>query len=335
MPAPWPKGFDRIPDEAWTRQPVKALAEDYDTVEQHGWYANLDPTVEEVTQRLSEGDIVLDYSGGTGILIDRLLDANPDREIGLINVDSSRKFLRLALEKFRDEPRVAFRLIAYLKDQGRLQQVDEVLGRPLLDRGIDGLTSTNAVHLYYDLPETVAAWCRVLKPGAWAHVQSGNIGLPDTVLGDAWIIDETVHAVAREAETIVQDDDAYASYRDVLDDEDTMAQYHTLREKYFLPARPLDDYTSILEDGGFEIVEIQHRPITARTDEWLSFLSVYHEGILGWVGGAEKIEGEPATPEAVEDRQDLMARALDRVLDGASSFEAMWTYITCRRPADA
>ncbi len=227
---------------------------------------------------------------------------------------------------------MAFRLIAYLKDQGRLQQVDEVLDPGLLEHGIDGLLSTNAIHLYYDLPDTVAAWRRVLKPGAWVHVQSGNLGLPDKVLGDAWIIDETVHAVAREAEAIVREDDTYAAHRGILEDDEAMAAYQELREKYFLPVRPLEHYTGILEAQGLEIVEIQHRPVTARTDEWLSFLSVYHEGILGWIGGAEKIEGTPPTDEAVEARQALMAQALDRVFDGASTFEAMWTYITCRRP---
>ena len=32
----WPPSFDRIPDAAWAKQPVEALALNYDTVENHG-----------------------------------------------------------------------------------------------------------------------------------------------------------------------------------------------------------------------------------------------------------------------------------------------------------
>jgi hypothetical protein len=42
----WPEGFDRIPDEDWVERPVEEFALHYDTVENHGWYRNLDLTVE-------------------------------------------------------------------------------------------------------------------------------------------------------------------------------------------------------------------------------------------------------------------------------------------------
>src|SRR5581483_1043802 len=71
--APWPPGFVRIPDEDWTRAPLDALAVKYDAVEKHGWYANLDPTVEEIVAFARPGHVLVDYSGGTGILIERLL----------------------------------------------------------------------------------------------------------------------------------------------------------------------------------------------------------------------------------------------------------------------
>lgn len=328
--APWPDGFDRVPDESWTRRPVEELAEGYDTVEAHGWYANLDPTVEAVAGYVGEGDLVVDYSGGTGIFSDRLLSAVGDASIGIVIVDSSPKFLRLALEKLGDEPRVAFRRIRYLEDEGRLQHVDEVLG-PLADERIDATVSTNAIHLYHDLEGTLAAWRRVTCPGGQAFVNSGNVRREE-VPPDRWIIDETVDAIDHAARAIVRDDDRWADHRQVLDDEETLATYEELKRRYFPPVRSLDHYLSVLRSAGFEVVSVDHRPIEARVDEWVEFLSVYHDGVLGWIGGAEKVTGEPPDEEDVEDRLEILRDAADRVFAEAGTFTAEWTYITCRRP---
>ena len=70
----WPEHFDRIPSDPWTEEGIEFLALNYDTVENHGWYANLDQTVEQVGEYVRKGDILVDYSGGTGILAKRLLD---------------------------------------------------------------------------------------------------------------------------------------------------------------------------------------------------------------------------------------------------------------------
>ena len=58
-------------------------------------------------QLVEAGDVLVDYSGGTGILARRLLDRIGERETGIVIVDASPKFLRLALEKLGDDPRVA------------------------------------------------------------------------------------------------------------------------------------------------------------------------------------------------------------------------------------
>ena len=65
-------GLERIPDEDWVSQPVDAFGLHYDTVENHGWYRNLDLTVEQLAHDLGDGQILIDYSGGTGILLARL-----------------------------------------------------------------------------------------------------------------------------------------------------------------------------------------------------------------------------------------------------------------------
>lgn len=309
--------------------PVESLALKYDRVENHGWYANLDPTVEELAGILQGGEVVVDYSGGTGILADRLLGRVGSRPVGVVIVDSSPKFLRLALEKLGDEPRVAFRLLRFLKDEKRLQYVDEALGPDLVRRGVDVLVSTNAVHLYHDLPGTFAAWHRVVRTGGRVLVQSGNVRA-DT--NGRWIIDDTVAAIAEEARRIVASDARYARWRDALADAPRMALHDAYRERVFLPARPLAHYLGALRGAGFRVLDVRTRPVLARTREWYQFLSVYVDAILGWVGGTAKVEGTTPDAEAEKDRLDLLRQALDRIVGGKDRFEAVWTYVTCERP---
>lgn len=331
VPAPpWPPGFARIPDEDWARRPIERLAEHYDTVERHGWYDNLDPTVDQMERLVQDGDVWVDYSGGTGILMDRLLARLPSRAFGIVNVDSSPKFLRLSLEKFQNEPRAAFRLIHYLPAERRLQLLDEVFQGPLRDRGVDGIVSTNAVHLYYDLPDTLASWRRSLRPGGHVLVQSGNIASDDGS-DEGWIIDDTVHAVARAARDIVTEDDRFAHLRPLLDDPERLARYDALRDKYFVPVRPLSFYLDALRSAELNVASVDRRTIRANVDEWFEFLAVYHEGVLGWIGGAEKLEGRPPTDRDVDDRLAIMRRAMARIFDDKDHFDAVWTYITAHR----
>jgi SAM-dependent methyltransferase len=330
----WPPGFARIPAADWTAMPIGELARKYDSVEHHGWYRNLEPTVDALRAALAPGDLIIDYSGGTGILADWLFKAAPDLRAGIAIVDSSPKFLRLAVEKLRDDDRVAFRLIQYRKADRRLDFLDEVLEPPLLARKLDGLVSTNAVHLYYDLPDTVASWVRVLRPGAPVWVQSGNIRNPDAPAG-SWIIDETVEAISDLAVELVRADPQWSAYRAGLADAARMAKHADLRRKYFLPVRPLDYYLDVFRAAGLAVERVECRAIEARVVEWFEFLAAYHDGVLGWVGGTEKVDGAPASGEAVRDRLALIRHALDRLFARNDSFRAAWTYITCRASGGA
>ena len=110
----WNFDFVRVPKEAWTELPLEDLAMKYDTVEEHGWYDNLIPTVQTILDTHSPEDLILDYSGGTGILVDRLV-RDPRPSPNVLIVDSSPKFLRLALEKNKDNLKIGFRLIQYLE----------------------------------------------------------------------------------------------------------------------------------------------------------------------------------------------------------------------------
>lgn len=327
----WPVGFARVPDEEWTRAPVASLAQKYDAVGRHGWYANLDASVEVLARALRPGEIVVDFSGGTGLLVERLLAAIGDRPVGIVIVDSSPKFLALALEKLCDEPRVAFRLIRYLAEEKRLQTLDEVLDRPLVGR-VDALVSANAVHLYYGLDATLASWARSLRPGALVHVQSGNVRNADAAPG-AWIIDDTVTAVDVAARKLVMGETSFSRHRPALEDPARMAQHDAFRQKVFIPPRPLSYYEEALRGAGFAIERVWSRPIEARADDWSEFLAAYSDAVLGWVGGTEKIEGRAPSREDLEDRLRIMRLALDVVLTGVPSFDATWTYIDARKPA--
>lgn len=328
MSLPWPPGFARIPAEDWAERPVESLALKYDSVENHGWYANLDPTVEAVAEAAGDGALVVDYSGGTGIFADRLLRRLRQRPVGILIADSSPKFLRLAVEKFRHEPRVALRLIAYLKPEGRLQLLEEALDGALVERGAEVIVSTNAIHLYYDLPETLASWRRVVRGDGRVFVQSGNLRNPDAP-ADAWIIDETVGYIHRAAVDLVGLDPAFARFQRDLDDPAHMEAHQALRDKVFLPVRDLGHYTAALATAGFEVVASEHRAVEARVDEWYEFLAVYHEGVLGWAGGAEKVTGRAPAEDVVAARKELLRAAMERVFDGRESFSACWTYLTC------
>jgi SAM-dependent methyltransferase len=325
----WPPDFERIPDEDWTRQPVDQFGLNYDEVGNHGWYKNLEPTIAQLLATLEPGNILIDYSSGTGILSRRLLD-RIGYPVGILNVDASPKFLRVALETFRGDERVAFRLLRWLKAAKRLQSLDEVAGPELLAVGADAVTSTNAIHLYYDLEETLASWARILRPGGLALVCSGNMRNPNGRPGE-WIIDETVASVNEIAADLVRTEPAFAEYRATLGDAALMSRHERLREKVFVPVRPLDFYLEAFRDAGFTVLHVFEETIFARIDEWYRLLSTYHDGVLSWVGGSEKVEGEPPSAEAVRQRLFLIRYSLEKLFPGQDSFPCTWTYLTCRR----
>jgi ubiquinone/menaquinone biosynthesis C-methylase UbiE len=317
----------RVPDEDWVSQPVDAFGLHYDTVENHGWYRNLDLTVEQLAGDLQEGQVLIDYSGGTGIFLDRLRLRIFDRQVGLLIVDSSPKFLRVALDRFRTDERVAFRRLRYVKEQRRLQYVDEVLPSGF---AADSLVSTNAIHLYDDLENTLRAWTRVLRPSARARINSGNIRSPRA--GDEeWIIDETVYVVHEVATGIVRTDDRYEAYRNVLEDDVRLRAYLDFRDRVFPSPRPLEHYLEALRATGFEVEDVTERSIEADVVEWYEFLAAYADAVLGWVGGSAKVDGEDASADAAADRLWLLHDSLAVIFGGRSTFRCCWTYITALR----
>ena len=177
----------------------------------------------QLAAHLQDGDILVDYSGGTGILLDRLRLRIFDRAVGTIVVDASAKFLRVAHEKYKDDPRFAARLLRFIKEEKRLQSLDEVLGPEMLERGVDAIAAVNAIHLYPDLDEVAV--------GVGAGAEAGRAACSSTPATCAtrsakpgeWILDETVWVINDLAESLVRSDPRYAQYRAVLDDTERMA----------------------------------------------------------------------------------------------------------------
>jgi len=322
----WPTRFARVPDEPWTREPVDQRGRKYDAMGKHRWYRNLDFTLAKLAEHVSADDVVIDYSGGTGLFTDRLLPLVPTA--GVVIVDASSAFLRTALEKLGAHPRVAFRLLRYIEESRRLQRLDEILGAELKDR-LAAVVSTNAVHLYDDLPATFAAWHRVIRPGGRVFVQSAEIDDPAAPPG-RWLITQFVDTVRMKAREIVLRDERYSKYRPVLAQPDRLAAYDRSAGKIFRPVRLLQEYLDALQVAGFAIDDVSTVKITVGVAEWYEATTVYSD-LLAWVGGTEAIDSRPPSADALADRLGLIGRAVDEMFGEAETFDASWTHITCKR----
>ena len=325
----WPAGWERVPDDDWTRQPVDAFGEAYDSVDHHSWYRNLDATVEELSHLLNDGDILVDYSGGTGILLDRLKLRMFDARAGAVIVDSSPKFLRVALEKFRDDPDVGLRLLRFLKPEKRLQRLDEVLGpraarapgrRDRVDQR-DPPVSRPGRHR-----RVVAASPAPGGPRADQLRQHPQPACPpqrvdprrDRVGGR-----RPRRGPGAQRPRVRQPTAPTSTTRNAWrPTPPTATACSSNPGRWTSTSRPWSS-------AGLKVESVREASIEARVDDWYELLRTYHDAVLGWVGGTEKIDGAPPSPEAVADRLALIRHAMDVLFHGRAKFQACWTYITC------
>lgn len=319
----FPTGFERVEAASWTRAPVEDRGLRYDAMGAHRWYANLDITVDILRPRLEAGDVVVDYSAGTGLLADRLLARLP--ALRMILVDASAAFLRVALEKLGKDARVAFRL---LQQNGQILPLDAVLDPSPFGAGVDAIVSTNAVHLYPDLDETFAGWRRTLRPGGLVVVQSAEIDRADRT-GDDWLITDMMDGMRARAREVARRDASFARYRAVLDDPSKMQAYDRLYRRIFLRPKKVDAYVRALERCGFSGVTVTTDRVEVGVAEWLHAALVYPD-TLAWVGGSVKVDGVEPSAEALADRRRLMAAALRELFGERETFQATWTHLVCR-----
>ena len=71
--------------------------------------------------------------------------------------------------------------------------------------------------------------------------------------------------------------------------------------------------------------------IEASVDDWFELMSAYHEAVLGWIGGTQKVDGQEASEAAVKDRIQLIRESMEVLFAGRNRFTAGWTYITAER----
>lgn len=325
----WPEGFDRIPNEDWLRKPVEDSALQYDKHGANAFRRNWDPTIAQVLTVLDESKVILDYSCGTGLFTERLLE-NFSYPTRIINVDVSPKYLRLVAGKFRQDDRVALRLQKWVNTDGRFQNVDEVVGNALLHRGIDILISTNAVHLYPNLADTFRSWHRVLRPGGLALVSTGDMSNPRRS-GSDWRLHDTVEAVNEFVQEVVQTEPRFEKYRKVTDDTAVMSAYEAMRRQVYPPIKPIDLYLGTLSDAGLKPLHHFEGWINISTADLTDALFPYHEIVLGWIGGTRHVEGQPPSREALRDRMFLIKYGSEKLYASQRSFNCPWTYITCRK----
>lgn len=325
----WPTGFDRIPGDDWVRRPVDESALKYERAGTNAFSKNWDPTIAQVLAVLDESKVLVDYSSGTGIFTEHLL-GHVHYATRILNVDVSPRYLRVAVDKFRDDERVALRLLKRLDDGRRFQSIDEVVGDALLNRGLDVLTSTNAIHLYLDLPGTLESWQRVLRPGGLLLINTGDMDVPNRGRS-GWRLHDTITKVNEIAQEVVRVEPIFEKYRQTLENCDVMNSYAELRRSVYPPIKSIEVYLDALSDADLKPLQYFEQSIDVSADEMSGALFPYHDVVLGWIGGSKKVEGRPPTSSALGDRLFLIRYCVEKLFGGRDYLHCPWTYITCRR----
>ncbi len=320
--------MDKIIDDEFLKSDVTEFALGYDKVKNHTWYDNLDYLVKLANEYFGEDDLIMDYSCGTGIFCERLLKIKIDSP-RILMLDSSPKYLKLSYEKFHRNYKFFFRLIKFIKEENRLQTIEESIGTKSSEL-LDGIVCSNAVHLYPNIEDTIKSWYNILVKGGKLLINSGNILNPN-MDSSSVLIDQTVNDIAKISYDIVTNDPKYSKYVDLIQNFEYINKHDKLRDKYFLPIRPIDFYTEELTRNGFKMIEVKTENIEARVDEWFDFLKVYHEGIIGWIGGSKKITGIEPTEEEINDRIEIIKTALNIIFENNNDFKACWNYIICEK----
>ncbi len=320
--------MDKIIDDEFLKSNVTEFALGYDKVKNHTWYDNLDYLVKLANEYFGEDDLIMDYSCGTGIFCERLLKIKIDSP-RILMLDSSPKYLKLSYEKFHRNYKFFFRLIKFIKEENRLQTIEESIGTKSSEL-LDGIVCSNAIHLYPSIEDTIKSWYNILVKGGKLLINSGNILNPN-MDSSSVLIDQTVNDIARVSYDIVINNPKYSKYVDLIQNFEYINKHDKLRDKYFLPIRPIDFYTEELTKIGFKIIEVKTENIDSKVSEWFDFLKVYHEGIIGWIGGSKKITGVEPTEEEINDRIEIIKTALNIIFENNNDFKACWNYIICEK----
>ena len=277
------------------------------------------------------GHVLIDYSGGTGILLDRLQLRIFDRQVGVVIVDSSPKFLRVArrqvprrrARRLPPPPLPEGRAAAPVRRRGPRQRVrgaarrrahlderDPPVRRPRRDAARLGARASAGRARPDQLrqpPQPARTRERVdhRRDRVRRPRGSGRAGSHGSPLRGVPFRARESRAPAARTSTGAT---ACSSRR---------VRSTTTSTPCALPGSP-----STTSRSGRSRRE-------SRTGS--SSSSAYADAVLGWVGGSAKVDGTPASEEAAADRLALLRRALDVIFGGRPSFRCCWTYIGARR----
>ena len=245
----------------------------------------------------TDGDILVDYSGGTGILLDRLKLRMFDTAAGAVIVDSSPKFLRVALEKFRDDPRGRAAAAALpARTRSASQRLDEVLGA----------RARRARRRRHRVDQRRAP---VPRPGRHRRVVAAGPA-------PRWPRADQLRQhpqPARPAQRVDPRRDRVGGRRPRRGPRAHRPGVRRLPRRCsttpsgWRPTPPTATacssspgrwsyYLETLELAGLKVESVREASIEARVDDWYELLRTYHDAVLGWVGGTEKIDGAAPSP---------------------------------------
>ena len=281
---------------------------------------------------LRDGDMLLDYSGGTGILLDRLRLRVFDRRVGIVIVDASAKFLRVALEKYRDDPLVALRLLRFLKRREAAAALDEVLGPELSSAARRARVARTRSTSTPTSRETLGAWMQRAAPRRRVFINSGNIRNPRAEAGR---VDPRRDGVGhqRPRRGARAHRPAVRAYREAARRRrahgrrtpTTATACSCSRARSTPTCRRFESAASRWTDVAEETIEARRRRVVR-----VPLRLPRRRARLGRRHGADRRRA--AQRDAVRDRLRLMRHAMDTLFGGRPTFKACWTYITCRKP---
>lgn len=292
----------------------------------HYYLESLDKLTKIVSQKIKDGDIVVDFGAGTGVsalqLVKRLR-AN----VKLWLVDNSPAWLGKAYEIFNRNPNVECFLLK--KNDSTYATLGETIGEEVADH----VVSANTVHLIPNLEYTFKGINSALKPRGTFTFQSGNIirkGRKKGVL----MVDDTVKRVHDIAIERIHTDKRYEKYRKIINERIKIENGQ--RRIVFPEPRPLEYYLNSLKAAYFKYTKPYYKLLRIKYKDWMNFLKVkrLQAGILPELGDINP------TPEEEKDRDDLITMSAAQLfkelenknpMSDSKSFTVELIYVTATK----
>jgi SAM-dependent methyltransferase len=245
--------------------------------------------------KIKENDLVIDFGAGTGVsTLELLKKINLHFKVWLI--DNSASWLGKAYELFKGNPNIKCFLLQ--KKENRYSTLAETIGK---ERAND-VISANTMHLIPNLKDTFKGIYDSLKPDGNFIFQSSNIDREDREKG-VMMIDNCINRVHELSLEIIRTEKKFEKYKMDLDKRIEIAK--ALRKFIFPDARMLEVYIEYLKEVGFKKPYSYYKAFKVKYADFLKFLKVkaLQVGILPEVGGKD------ATPEEINDRDEIVTSA--------------------------